>query len=96
MNHPYYIVQWYEGRLPCPAHLRCTVIKREFERGGIGGKRLVEKTTTDPQEAYRLWRQNQYRNGCSVYIVKARNRQRERVRQPHTLNAPVHRRETED
>ena len=85
MTYPHYIVQWHEGRLPCPPHLRCTVMRRQFESGRIGGKRLVEKETPDPAEARRLWEQD--RHARNVYVVKAPDTHRVKVREPWSLRA---------
>lgn len=83
MTHPYYIVQWSEGRLPCPPHLRCTSLRKEFERGSVGGKRLVERRVTDPEEAKRLWKRDRFNR--EVYVVQRPDAPRKRVRRPHTL-----------
>jgi hypothetical protein len=78
MNYPYFIVSWYEGRLPCPPQYRGTVIAKQFNNGQIGGKRLCEKQTECPQEAYNLWAKDRFNR--SVIIVERRGGQRRRVR----------------
>jgi len=84
MNYPYYIVQWSEGRLRCPPHQRMiSAVKRMYETGRIGGKKLVERQTQSPTEAKNLWAQD--RMNRRVYVVKARNRHRELVRRPWEL-----------
>ena len=53
-QYPYYIVQWREGRLPCPSRYRQVgAIRRMFDRGKIGGSRLVSREFTDPEQARR-------------------------------------------
>jgi hypothetical protein len=88
MDYPYYIVQWSEGRLPCPPHLRCTTIRKDFESGRIGGRKLVEKRTTDPTEAKALWERDRFKR--EIYIVE-RNRPRRRITQPHRLTKEYNR-----
>jgi hypothetical protein len=83
MNYPYYIVQWTEGKLPCPPHLRCTRIRREFEKGNIGGRRMKEIRTEDPAEAQALWERDRFNR--SVYIVERPNSPRRKVLRPYNL-----------
>lgn len=77
-QYPYYIVQTREGRLPCPPQYKHTVIEKEFTSGRIGGRKLKEETSTDPQEVYALWLRSNRQ--ATIYEVPARNRQRRRVR----------------
>jgi len=77
MQYPYYIVQEREGRLPCPPQYRNTTIAKEFTSGRIGGSRLKENKTTDPQEAYATWSRNRQ---ATIYIVEGQGRPRRRVR----------------
>ena len=89
-TYPYYIVQWYEGRLECPIqHRMIPAIRRQFESGRIGGRRNIERQTTDPKEAYQIWQRNRNKHGIAVYIVEAPNRQRKKIMRPYTLNAPA-------
>ena len=84
MNYPYYIVQWSEGRLPCPPqHRMIPAIRKQFESGRIGGRKFVERRTENPEEAKRLWEAD--RMNRRVYVVKAPNRSRELVRCPWEL-----------
>jgi hypothetical protein len=84
MNYPYYIVQWTEGRIPCPAHQRMIpAIRRQFESGRIGGRRNVERETDNPEEAKALW--NRDRINRRVYVVTQRGCQRRLIRNPDRL-----------
>ena len=64
----YYLVVHREGRLPCPPHLKQTPMRRLYEKGQIGGSRLVEQRADTPEEAKHLWMQD--RINREVYIVK--------------------------
>jgi hypothetical protein len=83
MSYPRYIVQWSEGRLPCPPQFKGTSVRRLFESGKIGGSRNVERETSDPEEAKRLWSEDRFNR--RVYVIKKRGRQRELVQKPHEL-----------
>lgn len=78
MEYPHYIVTWIEGRLPCPPQYRGTVIQREFDRGRIGGRRMVEKAVQTPQEALRIL--NKDRMSRTVYEVASPRMCRRRLR----------------
>ena len=78
MNYPYYIVTWHEGRLPCPPQYRGTVIQKQFDNGQIGGKRMLEEKTDDPQVAYATWSRDRFKR--RIYVVERQGGQRRVMR----------------
>jgi len=82
--YPYYIVEWSEGRLQAPPQYRHTPVGRMFERGQIGGRRVVEREAGTAEEALELWRRNRDKQSIEVFLVRAPNSPRQRV-QPERL-----------
>lgn len=76
MTYPYWVVEWSEGRLPAPLHVRGTMIAKMFDDGRIGGRRQRESEHTDLEDA--LWALTQHRDSV-LWEVTARGRQRQRV-----------------
>jgi len=82
MGYPHYIIQWREGRLSCPAHLKaCGAIRKQFERGTIGGSKLHERRFQERRETVLEVRRLEHdRRDPEVFLVKAPNSPRQRVR----------------
>jgi len=82
--YPHYVVEWSEGRLQAPPHLRHTPIGRMFERGQIGGRKVVEREVGTAAEALQLWRRNRDKQSVEVFLVSAPDQPRRRM-QPEQL-----------
>jgi hypothetical protein len=68
-RYPYYIVTWTEGRLKCPEEWKRSPLRRQFEKGIIGGRKNREERVETPQEALRIV--NEDRMERRVYVVQA-------------------------
>ena len=80
-QYPYFIVQWREGRLPCPLQYRQVgAIRRMFNQGTIGGSRLVSREFTNSDNARRAALQAR-RNGRApeILTVERPGAQRRRI-----------------
>jgi len=85
-TYPYYIVEWHEGRLEAPPHLRHTPVKKMYDRGQIGGRKLVSHEVDTPEEAIDLWRRNTDKQMIEILVVRAPGAPRERVNPERLLS----------
>ena len=84
MEYPYYIAEWRVGRIGVDEiplqHRLIPSIRRMYESGQIGGRRLLRKENSDVAALIQdLRREGQSPRDVEFYIVRAPNRQMERV-----------------
>jgi hypothetical protein len=81
--YPYWLIITRTGRISCPPEMRHTPIEKLLKSGKIGGTQSSEVREFD--KAMALARYNDAVNqglDPEVYVVMARNRPRQRLRDP--------------